>query len=185
MSTLSGVIELMILGFLADEPLHGYELKQRANALRGYVHEVSDGTLYPAIARLKRAGYVEERGSETHGAAARKMLGVTPAGRERLREMLRDADGTWITDLTRYFVVLSFLSHLPDRNERETVLRRRYDFLTRPSSFFYRDGRPLWSHTVGDEYRSGVLVAASGMRRAELAWLRDELGIANDAGKEA
>ncbi|MGW6908519.1 hypothetical protein [Streptomyces sp. NPDC054940] len=38
--------------------------------------------------------------------------------------------------------VLSVLRHLPDRREQAEVLRRRLEFLTAPTSFFYEGGEP-------------------------------------------
>lgn len=53
------MLELAILGFLAEGPLHGYELRRRVAALSGHTRPVSDGSLYPAINRLARAGLLE------------------------------------------------------------------------------------------------------------------------------
>ena len=54
------MIELMILGFLAEGPQHGYELRRRMSQLHGYARLISDGTVYPAINRLIAAGAVTE-----------------------------------------------------------------------------------------------------------------------------
>lgn len=48
------MLELAILGFLYDTPLHGYELRKRLTALTGHVKPVAESTLYPAIKRLER-----------------------------------------------------------------------------------------------------------------------------------
>ena len=52
----AGMLELAILGFLHDAPLHGYELRKRITALTGHVKPVAESTLYPAIKRLEKAG---------------------------------------------------------------------------------------------------------------------------------
>lgn len=49
------MLELAILGFLYDAPLHGYELRKRITALTGHVKPVAESTLYPAIKRLEKA----------------------------------------------------------------------------------------------------------------------------------
>lgn len=54
----SSVLELGILGVLREGPLHGYELKKRLVSLLGPWTTVSFGSLYPALARLERAGYI-------------------------------------------------------------------------------------------------------------------------------
>lgn len=63
------MLELSILGFLAEEPLHGYELKARIKALTGHVRPVSDGALYPAITRLVAAGRLDQHQEDGAGAA--------------------------------------------------------------------------------------------------------------------
>src|SRR5688572_19661269 len=56
---LGRVIELAILGILKESELHGYELKKRLREVLGPLSSVSFGSLYPALARLERAGYVK------------------------------------------------------------------------------------------------------------------------------
>ena len=62
------MLELAILGLLKESDLHGYELKKRLVEAMGAFSSVSFGSLYPALARLQRAGAVEA--SETGPAAA-------------------------------------------------------------------------------------------------------------------
>lgn len=78
------MLELSILGFLAEEPLHGYELKERIKALSGHVRPVSDGALYPAITRLIKAGKLDEHTEPGASAAPRRTLSLTEAGRADL-----------------------------------------------------------------------------------------------------
>ena len=52
------MLELALLGLLADESLHGYELKRRLTAAVGPIVRVSFGSLYPALARLESSGAV-------------------------------------------------------------------------------------------------------------------------------
>jgi DNA-binding PadR family transcriptional regulator len=52
------VIALAILGLLADQDLHGYELKKQLADLLGPWSSVSFGSLYPALARLEKAGHI-------------------------------------------------------------------------------------------------------------------------------
>ncbi|MDA1359009.1 PadR family transcriptional regulator [Glycomyces luteolus] len=174
------MIELMILGFLAEGPLHGYELRRKMAQLHGYARTFSDGTVYPAINRLVASGALAREMHPGHGAAQKGILRLTETGRERLRGLLRDADGYDITDTGRYFVVLAFLSQLPDPEERRAVLRRRLDFLDQPASFFYDGAHPLRAKEIEDPYRHGMLVIAKATSRAERAWLREQLDISTE-----
>ncbi|WP_262057500.1 PadR family transcriptional regulator [Streptomyces sp. STR69] len=169
------MLELAILGFLAEGPLPGHELRRRVSDLTGYTRPVSDGTLYPAINRLAKAGLLERR-ADPRAGAGRYMLSLTEAGRADMLERLRKPADHEITDFTRFYTVLSFLSHLPDVAEQHAVLRRRLAFLEEPVSFFYDGDRPLRAEEVSDPYRRGLLLTARATSRAERAWLREVLG---------
>lgn len=169
------MLELAILGFLAEGSLPGHELRRRVSHLTGYTRPVSDGSLYPAISRLAKAGLLERR-ADPRAGAGRFVLSLTEAGRAEMLERLREPAEHEITDHTRFYTVLSFLSLLPEVAEQHTVLRRRLAFLEEPASFFYDGERPLRAEEVADPYRRGVLLTARATSRAERAWLREVLG---------
>jgi DNA-binding PadR family transcriptional regulator len=56
------VLELAVLGLLAEQPLHGYELKKRLSETLGPLWGISFGSLYPALRRLQQSGAIEEVG---------------------------------------------------------------------------------------------------------------------------
>ncbi|MEV6164945.1 PadR family transcriptional regulator [Streptomyces sp. NPDC052052] len=170
------MLELSILGFLYDEPLHGYELKARIQALNGHIRPVSDGALYPAITRLAKAGLIEHRTEPGSGAAHRRILSLTTAGRAELLDRLRNPKDVDITDGQRFFTVLAFLRHLPDRADQAVVLRRRQAFLATPSSFFYRDGEPVGAEEAPDLFRQGMLRIARATGAEERKWLAEAIG---------
>jgi DNA-binding PadR family transcriptional regulator len=173
------MLELAILGFLADGPLHGYQLRRRIAHLSGHARPVSDGSLYPAINRLVNAGLLDRRAEPGASAAQRHTLSLTPDGRTELLRRLRDADGLDISDSTRYFTILAFLSQLPDTADQHAVLRRRLEFLQQPASFFHDGERPLRAERAedtGDPYRRGMLTIARVTSHAEQVWLREVLG---------
>ncbi|MEW2386803.1 PadR family transcriptional regulator [Streptomyces venezuelae] len=169
------MLELAILGFLYDEPLHGYELKGRIQDLNGHIRPVSDGALYPAISRLTTAGYVDQRTEPGSSAAPRRVLSLTEAGRTRLLARLREPKDVEITDGQRFFTLLAFLRHLPDPAEQATVLRRRQAFLSTPASFFYRDGKPVRAEEAPDLFRQGMLRIARATGTEEKAWLAEAI----------
>lgn len=173
------MLELAILGFLYEQPLHGYELKGRVAHLTGHVRPIADGTLYPAIKRLELAGWVQRRTEPGSRAAPRHTLTLTGPGRQELLRRLREAGDADISDENRWFTVLAFLRHLAGPREQAAVLRRRRAFLDQPSSFFYEEGRPLRAEEFDDPFRRGVLTIARATSEAELRWLDatlDELG---------
>ncbi|MGY1840206.1 MULTISPECIES: PadR family transcriptional regulator [unclassified Modestobacter] len=169
------MLELAILGFLAGGPLHGYDLRRHVAQLSGHTRPVSDGSLYPAINRLVKAGLLDRRVEAGIAAAPRHLLSLTEAGRAELVRRLSQPADAEITDAGRFSVVLAFLSLLPDRAAQHAVLRRRLHFLEQPASFFYEGDRPLRAEEVADPYRRGILLVARATSRAERAWLREVL----------
>lgn len=53
------MLDLAILGLLAEHDLHGYELRKRLGELLGPRLAISFGSLYPALNRLEKAGLVK------------------------------------------------------------------------------------------------------------------------------
>ncbi|HKF86812.1 MAG TPA: PadR family transcriptional regulator [Propionibacteriaceae bacterium] len=169
------MLELAILGFLAEGPLHGYELRRRVAQLTGYTRPVSDGSLYPAINRMVRDGWLTRHAEPGKAAARRQVLQLTDAGRSELLRRLRKPAEVEITDLTRFLTILAFLALLPDDRDRQAVLRRRLAFLEQPASFFYDGDRPLRAREIADPYRRGMFVITGATSRAERAWLSNLL----------
>ncbi|MER5877797.1 PadR family transcriptional regulator [Streptomyces sp. NPDC001910] len=176
------MLELAILGFLCDTPLHGYELRKRITALTGHVKPVAESTLYPAIRRLENAGLLERTTQPGSVAAPRHVLTLTQEGGRELRRRLAEPAGRDISDENRWFSVLAFLRHLEDPSAQAAVLRRRLAFLEEPASFFYDGERPMRAEELDDPFRRGILTIARATSDAELAWLRATLDSLDVAG---
>ncbi|WP_045700329.1 PadR family transcriptional regulator [Streptomyces rubellomurinus] len=179
------MLTLAILGFLYDQPLHGYELKSRITGLTGHVRPVSDGALYPAITRLEKAGLLRRRTEPGTGAAPRQTLELTDEGRAELQRRLADPEQAEITDQIRFFALAAFLHHLADPVRQSAVLRRRLAFLDEPSSFFYDgDGEPVRAETEPNPFRRGMLLVARASTAAERAWLAETIAALEPAALE-
>lgn len=61
-------IELAVLGLLHESPMHGYELRKRLNLMLGWGRVLSYGSLYPALKKMLRASWIEERTAKVPGA---------------------------------------------------------------------------------------------------------------------
>jgi PadR family transcriptional regulator PadR len=83
---LQGTLELLVLKALTLAPMHGWGIAQRIDQLSGDVFHVQQGSLYPALQRMLRRGWIrsEWRISE-HNRRARYYL-LTAAGRRRLAD---------------------------------------------------------------------------------------------------
>jgi len=85
-------LELAVLGLLHESPLHGYELRKRLNLLLGWGRLLSYGSLYPALKRLLRAGWITEVAATSPGVSRRQRIvyQITPAGRQYFGEEITD-----------------------------------------------------------------------------------------------
>jgi PadR family transcriptional regulator, regulatory protein PadR len=75
---LKGVLSLLLLQLLAEQESYGYEVVQR---LRGEgLDDLMEGTVYPAMARLEREGWVSSRLLPSQSGPARKYYRPTAEG---------------------------------------------------------------------------------------------------------
>ena len=84
--------ELIILGLLMQQPAHGYLLVQIINDMIGPWAKVSNGTIYPMLAKLEERGYVSASAPEPGERDRRgsRTLEITEAGRERFHQLMMD-----------------------------------------------------------------------------------------------
>src|SRR5688572_4951477 len=85
---LRGVLDLCVLGVLAQRESYGYELIQSLHAAG--LDGIQGGTLYPVLLRLQRGGQVAAHWREGGSGPARKYYRITPAGTETLRRSAAD-----------------------------------------------------------------------------------------------
>jgi len=80
---LRGHLDGMILSVLEREPLHGYAVMEALQARSGGALDVPTGTLYPALRRLERAGYLRSEWSTVAGRR-RRTYRLTASGKKML-----------------------------------------------------------------------------------------------------
>ena len=79
-----------VLGLLSREPLHGYEVKNRFEAMLGGTWEVNIGQIYTTLQRLERDGLVRPVGKR--GDRGKLVYELSPDGRKALDEWLSTPD---------------------------------------------------------------------------------------------
>lgn len=148
------MLELAILGVLTEQELHGYELKKRLAETLGFGSGVSFGSLYPALARLERAGAVKAvearevapvpltgslggemaayraRKAATRGTRGKKVYGITPHGVQLFEELLA-AEAESSDDDRLFNLRLVFARHLAADARLGMLERRRLYLLDR------------------------------------------------------
>jgi PadR family transcriptional regulator PadR len=82
-----GSLELIVLHLLASGEAYGYEIVSKLTAETNGALEVTDGTLYPVLYRLERAGYVTVRWETQERGVPRKYYALTDTGRDELARL--------------------------------------------------------------------------------------------------
>ena len=95
-----GSLELIVLHLLSPGEAYGYEVAAKLAAETNGALEVTDGTLYPVLYRLERAGYVAVRWETPERGVPRKYYRLTDGGREELQR-LREEWTTFANAMTR------------------------------------------------------------------------------------
>ncbi len=83
---LKGNTDVLILSLLEREPMYGHQILQELHAASSGFFQVSEGTLYPALYRLAREGYVRGRWAKIPSGQERKIYALTKKGERRLEE---------------------------------------------------------------------------------------------------
>ncbi len=85
-----GSLELIVLHLLSRGEAYGYEIASTLSERTGGAIEVTDGTLYPVLYRLERAGFVSVRWDTSGRGVPRKYYALTDAGQLQLGELTRE-----------------------------------------------------------------------------------------------
>jgi PadR family transcriptional regulator, regulatory protein PadR len=79
-----GTLDLLILKTLALEPQHGWAVSERIRQISSDVLKVQQGSLYPALHRLERRGWIRARWSTSENNRRAKYYELTKNGRKQL-----------------------------------------------------------------------------------------------------
>jgi len=183
------MLDLAILGLLRDRDRHGYELRKQLAELLGARGAMSFGSLYPALARLERAGLVKavearqrtdrpvpssgslagelaafrsRRALTGTGGRSRKVYGITEAGEAHLVECLT----TPAPDDRTFAVQVAFCRYLAPEQRLALFEARRAELAARRG-----DPRPAGAL---DRYLRSLRDRDDRTLAHDLAWL-DEL----------
>jgi PadR family transcriptional regulator PadR len=88
---LQGTLDLLILKVVALGPIHGYGISQRIRQISAEVLQVQQGSLYPALHRLEKRGWIEADWGESDNGRQAKFYRLSAQGRSQLA----DEERTW------------------------------------------------------------------------------------------
>jgi PadR family transcriptional regulator PadR len=81
---LQGTLDLLVLKTLTLEPMHGWGISQRMQQLSKGVLAVNQGSLYPALHRLERKGWISSEWKASEHNRRAKYYRLTATGRRAL-----------------------------------------------------------------------------------------------------
>src|SRR6201988_785809 len=81
---LQGTLDLLILKVVALGPVHGYGISQRIRQISSEVLQVQQGSLYPALHRLEKRGWLEADWGESSNGRQAKFYKLSAKGRKQL-----------------------------------------------------------------------------------------------------
>jgi len=81
---LQGTLDMLILKVVALGPIHGYAIAQRIRQISHEVLQVQQGSLYPALHRLEKRGWLGAEWGEAETGREAKFYALTRAGRKQL-----------------------------------------------------------------------------------------------------
>ena len=81
---LQGTLDLLVLRALSIDPMHGWGLAHRIEQMSGDVFTIQQGTLYPALQRMKRKGWIDSTWQVTENNRRARYYALTPLGRRQL-----------------------------------------------------------------------------------------------------
>ena len=89
---LKGTLDMLILQTLTVQSMHGYGIAQHIERLSDAVLTVDQGSLYPALERLQKKGWVKSRWGESPTGRRARYYTITAAGRRHLGERVSAFD---------------------------------------------------------------------------------------------
>jgi transcriptional regulator len=89
-SLVQGTLHMLILKTLALEPMHGYGVGVRLEQISKGVFKVNAGSLFPALRRLERDGFIAGEWHVTENNRRAKYYALTAEGRATLRRETKD-----------------------------------------------------------------------------------------------
>ena len=85
-----GTLDLLILRTIASEKMHGWAIAQRIQLLSRDVLQINQGSLYPALQRLERQGWIRAEWGTSETNRRARFYELTADGRRRLEQERAD-----------------------------------------------------------------------------------------------
>ena len=178
MTSKAASLELAVLGLLHESPLHGYELRKRLNLLFGWSRVLSYGSLYPALKRMLRNGWITEVTTVSPGVSRRQRIvyQISPAGTEYFAAAVTDSGPSAWED-ENFNMRFAFFSRT-DAGVRMRILEGRRTRLQERL-----DRARAGSQRGGDRYVNELQRHTLESMEREVRWLTELIEAEHDASR--
>src|SRR2546427_307432 len=160
------MLKFALLGLLAKESRHGYDLKRAFERMLGGTWPINIGQIYTTLTRLERDGLVTAETVAQSNVPDRKVYSLTAAGHDALTDWLAEAVEDTVVLKDEMYVKILVHSEVEEGNATELIWRQRQHHL---QVLFHTDTWPL-------ARRSGLgppALQAAGSRTGQVAVLHD------------
>ena len=83
---LPGTLDMLILSTVSAQPMHGYGIAQHIQRLSRDVLRVEEGSLYPALQRMRQKGWIKAEWGQTPNNQRARYYTITALGKKQLGE---------------------------------------------------------------------------------------------------
>ena len=111
--------DCIVLGFLMDGDLTGYQIKKKMEARTSYFFTTSLGSIYPALKKLEKNGRVKMVEHVKKGRL-QKVYSITPRGKTYFRQWLQSEPSTFKLKIDALLKIF-FFSHLSDTQRKKQL----------------------------------------------------------------
>src|SRR5215216_1180972 len=81
---LPGTLDMLVLKTISIEPMHGYGIAQHIRQISRDVLQVDEGSLYPALQRMRQRGWLKAEWGQTPNNQRARYYTITALGRRQL-----------------------------------------------------------------------------------------------------
>jgi len=179
----------VLLGLLSENSGHGYGLRKQMVHRLGHFRNINEGQLYTQLAKMEKEGLIEREVVVPEKGPARKVLHITPKGKQTFRDWLRsdrhEDEGVLYDFMQGYsfFAKVNFFQHL-DPEETRRKIRSQLSLMEERKKA-YQEILSQMEQRKADPFR--VRILAFGLKEVEhrIEWLNELEGDLIPRPKEA
>lgn len=166
-------VKIVLLGFLYEKPLHGYEIKHIIENHMDDWTDIKVGSIYFALNKLTEDGLIQIQAELQEGnRPAKTVYEITDLGKEAFINQLQDL---WTKDIRSYYpldIGIFFMNYLP-KELLSKILDDKIDQLEKTVLHLNKHQKELNSNPHVPVQAAIIMSHTSLHTKAELTWLQE------------